>query len=108
MLLKLTPQIWKKIRNKLFQRGLISKNDSPFEIVMLIENVAYKFKLLERLKLHLTFHISFLKPYHRHPSPERVQVKRNSPMIRVEFSKEIESILYIRRWATGRTSGSST
>ena len=93
VLLKLTSQLWKKIRNKYFQRGLISKYDGPFEIVKRVGNVAYKLKLLEILKLHPTFHVSFLKPYHHDPSPDRVQAKRNPSMIRVEFGKEIASIL---------------
>ena len=97
VLLKLTPQIWKKIRYKQFQRGLIPKYDGPFEVVKRIGNVAYKLKLPERLKLHLTFHVSFLKPYHSDPSPDRVQAKQNPPMVRVEFSKRIASILQDRK-----------
>ena len=58
-----------------------------------IRNVANKLKLPKRLKLHPTFHVSFLKPYHSDPSPDRVQAKRNPPMVRVEFGKEIASIL---------------
>ena len=93
VMLKLTSQIWKKIINKQFQRGLISKYDGPFEVVKCIGNVAYKLKLPERLKLHPKFHVSFLKPYHNDPSPDRVQAKRKPPIVRVEFSKEIASIL---------------
>ena len=95
--MKPTPQIWKKILNKQFQRGLIPKYDGPFEIVKSNWNVAYTLKLPKRLKLHPTFHVSFLKSYHHDPSPDKVQAKRNSPMIRVEFGKEIASILQDRK-----------
>ena len=77
VLLKLTPQIWKKIRNKQFQSDLIPKYDGLFEIVKRIGNVTYKMKLPERLKLHPMFHVSFLKPYHHDSRPDRVQAKRN-------------------------------
>ena len=69
----------------------------PLKVVKRIGNVAYKPKLPERLKLHPTFHVSFLKPYHSDPSPDRVQAKRNPPMVRVESSKEIASILQDRK-----------
>ena len=36
------------------------KYDGPSEVVMKIGVVAYKLKLLERLKLHPSFHVSFL------------------------------------------------
>ena len=62
-----------------------------------IRNVVYKLKQPERLNLHPTFHVSFLKPYHSDPSPNKVQAKRNSPLVRVEFSKEIASILQDRK-----------
>ena len=93
VLLKLTHQIWKKIINKQFQSGLIPKYDGPFEVMTRIGNVAYKLKLPERLKLHPTFHVSFLKPYQYDLSPDRVQAKWNPPMVRAEFGKEIASIL---------------
>ena len=62
-----------------------------------IRNMAYKLKLPERLKLHPTFHVSFLNPYYHDPSPDKVQAKWNLPMVRVEFDKEISSILQDRK-----------
>ena len=97
LLLKLTPQIWKKILNKQSQRGLIPKYDGLFEIVKRIGIVAYKLKLSKRLKLHPTFHVSFLKSYHYDPSSDKVQAKRNPPMIRVELGNKIVSILQDRK-----------
>ena len=63
VLLKLTPQIW-KISSKTVHHGLVLKYDGPFEIVKRVGNVAYRLKLLDRLKVHPTFHVSFLKRYH--------------------------------------------
>ena len=75
VLLKLTPQIWKRISSKTRQRGLIPKYDGPFEVIKRVGQVAYMLKLPERLKLHPTFHVSFLKPYHEDLDAERVQTK---------------------------------
>ena len=91
--LKLTIQIWKKIKSIQFQRELILKYDGPFEIVKRVGNMAYKLKLQKRSKFHPTFHVSFLKPHHSNPNPDEVQTKWNPPMIRVQFSKVISSIL---------------
>ena len=87
VLLKLTLQIWKKIRNKQFQRGLMPKYDGPFAVVKRVGNVAYKLKLRDRLRLHPTFHVSFLKPDHYGTSLDRVQAKQNPPMIRLSSVK---------------------
>ena len=72
VLLKLTLQIWKKISNKIRQRGLIPKYDEPFKVIKRVGQVTYMLKLLKRLKLHPTFHVSFLKPYHEDMDAERV------------------------------------
>ena len=45
-------------------RGLIPNYDGPLEIVKRVGTVAYKLKLSERLQIHPTVHVSFLKPYH--------------------------------------------
>ena len=90
VLLKLTPQIWKKISRKTRQRGLVSKYDGPFEVIKRVGQMAYMLKLPERLKLHPTFHVSFLKPYHEDLDAERVQTKRAPPLVMKQFDREIE------------------
>ena len=62
VLLKLNPQICKKIRNKHFQRGLIPKYDSQFKIVKRIGKMANKMKLPKILNFHPTFHVSYGVP----------------------------------------------
>lgn len=42
VMLKLTPQIWKKISSKAVHRGLVPRYDGPFEIVEKVGNVAYR------------------------------------------------------------------
>jgi len=94
VLLKLTPQIWKKIKSKAVHRGLIPKYDGPFEVVKQVGRVAYRLKLPERLKVHPTFHVSYLKPFHQDlVNRERQQGKRAPPVIRKQFDKGVEKIL---------------
>ena len=94
VLLKLTPQIWKQISSKSRHRGLIPKYDGPFEVVQRVGEVAYRLKLPERLKIHPTFHISFLKPYFADvDDPDRNKSKRAPPSIPTQFDADIEEIL---------------
>ena len=94
VMLKLTPQIWKKISSKLVHHGLVHRYDSPFEVIKHVRNVAYRLKLLDKLKIHPTFHVSFLKPYHQNMvNTTRQQAKRAPPMVRKQFDREVERIL---------------
>ena len=49
VLLKMTPQIWRKFRSEQIHRGLIPKYVGPFEIIKRVGAVAYKLKLPKRL-----------------------------------------------------------
>ncbi|RVW22379.1 Transposon Ty3-G Gag-Pol polyprotein [Vitis vinifera] len=93
VLLKLAPQIWNKINSKKRQRGLIPNYDGPFEVIKRVGHVAYMLKLLERLKLHPTFHVSFLKPYHEDLDAERVQIRRIPSLVMKSFDREVDKIL---------------
>ncbi|RVW38113.1 hypothetical protein CK203_091307 [Vitis vinifera] len=55
--------------------------------------LTYMLKLPERLKLHPTFNVSFLKSYHEDLDVERVQTKWASPLVMKQFDQEVEKIL---------------
>lgn len=83
VLLKLTPQIWNKINSKTVHKGLIHKYNGPFEVVVEVGNITYKLKLLERLKVHPTFYVSFLKKFHEDVAESsRSQAKSAPPVVR--------------------------
>ncbi|CAA0825912.1 Unknown protein [Striga hermonthica] len=73
VLLKVSPKVWKRISAKAVHRGLIPKYEGPFEIVSKVGNVAYRLKMPDRLKVHPTFHLSYLKKYH----PDLIEASRN-------------------------------
>ena len=94
VLLKLTPQIWRKFRSEVIHKSLISKYDGPFEIVKIVGAVAYKLKLPERLQIHPTIHVSFLKPYHGDvEDPTRNEARRAAPTVMVQFDREVKKFL---------------
>ena len=81
MLLKLTLQIWRKFRSESVHRGLIPKYGGPFEIVKRVGAVPYKLKLLERLQIHPTVHVSSLKPYHEDEQDLTRNEARRAPLL---------------------------
>ncbi|KAK6930374.1 Chromo domain [Dillenia turbinata] len=101
VLLKLPYRLWRKALSKDTHKGLIARYDGPFEVVRRIGKVAYKLKLPDRLKLHDTFHVSFLKPYYDDAEDgERSSAQRPPPTVRDFFEKEVDTILQHRviRW----------
>ena len=50
-------------------------------------------KLLEKLKFHPNFHVSFMKPYPEDLDVENVQTKWAPPLVMKQFDREIEKIL---------------
>ncbi|KAK0594867.1 hypothetical protein LWI29_001366 [Acer saccharum] len=93
VLLKLTPQIWKRVTDRRYHKGLIQRYDGPFVVKERIGNVAYRLALPNRLKIHPMFHVSFLKPYYEEAGSSRAQQRWAPPVIRVEFEKIAEKIL---------------
>ena len=68
--------------------------DGLFEIVKRVSVVAYKLKLLERLQIHPTVHVSFLKPYHGDEEDlARNEAMHAPPTIMVQFDREVDKIL---------------
>ena len=103
VLLKLTPQIWKQIASKTRHRGLIPKYDGPFEVVKRVGEVAYRLKLSERLKIHRTFHVSFLKPYFADADdPDKNRSKRPPLSIPKQFDAKTEKSLDHRVFGTSK------
>ncbi|OIT29006.1 hypothetical protein A4A49_55337 [Nicotiana attenuata] len=94
VLLKLTPQIWKKIDSRVRHRALVSRYDGPFEVAKKVGEVAYQLKLPEIIKIRPTFHVSFLRPYVEDPEDsDRHKTKRAPPEMRTQLEEEIENIL---------------
>ena len=94
MLLKMTLQIWRKLKSKAIHKGLIPKYDGPFETIKRVGVVAYKLKLPKRLQIHPTIHVSFLKPYHGDKEgPARNEARRTPPTVMVQFDREVDRIL---------------
>ena len=64
--------------------------------------MAYRLKLPDRLKLHPTIHVSFLKSYHRDSGKERVQEVRAPLLVMKQFDQKVEQILDHRTMGASR------
>jgi ribosomal protein L21E len=94
VMLKLTPQMWKKLTSKRWHKGLVQRYDGPFKVVKRVGLVAYRLDLPERMKVHPTFHVSFLKPFHEDATqPERSKSHRAPVTTRTELDNVVEKIL---------------
>ena len=68
---------------------LVPRYDGPFEVIRKMGAVAYRLKLLERLKLHPIFHVSYLKPFHEDLEDlKKGKSLRASPTIQKQLSGE--------------------
>ena len=94
---QLTPQIWKKVNNKTVHRGIIPEYNRPFEVIKKVGHIAYRLKPLDKLKIHLIFHVSFLKPFYQDEMDGgRRQAKCAPPVIRKKFQNDVKALLDYR------------
>ena len=95
VLVKFLPQQFKSLR--LVHKGLVRRYEGPFPILGKVGKVSYKVELLPRLKIHLVFHVSFLKPYHEDKDdPTRGFFKRTPIAVVTSYDKEVEHIIIDR------------
>ena len=86
VLLKLTPQTWKNIVGNNQHHELVPKYDGSFEVMGSVVAIAYRLELLKRLKLHLTFHLNYLKPFHEYlEDSKKSRSLRAPPTIKKQF-----------------------
>lgn len=93
-MLKLTPQIWKKISAKQIHRGFIPRYDGPFLVVNRVGRVAYLLELPDRFKIHPTLRVSFLRKFHEDFENEsRMNMKPAPSVFRFQTEKKLVKIL---------------
>jgi len=75
-------------------RGLVPRYDGPFEIIKKVGAVAYRLKLPKRLKIHPTFHVSYLRPFYEDQEDlKRSKLQRAPPTIYNQFDDGIVKIM---------------
>ena len=73
---------------------MILKYDGHFEVMKKISAIAYRLKLLNRLRIHPLFHMSFLKPFHEDQDLTKVQQSCTPPSIWKQIENEIYKIFH--------------
>nr|GEW67086.1 hypothetical protein CTI12_AA187700 [Tanacetum cinerariifolium] len=92
VMVKLLPHQFKTLR--MVHKGLIRRYEGPFPVIGRIGKVSYRVQLSPKLKIHLVFHVSFLKPYHGdEEEPERGVSKRVPTAVVTSYDWEVEEIL---------------
>ena len=91
-MIKLLQQQFKAFRS--VHKGLIRKNEGSFPVLQKAEKVSYKLELSPKLKIHLMFHVSMLKPYHedKDEDPKRGESQRAPTAVVASFDPEIDKI----------------
>ena len=95
VLVKLIPQQFKSFRK--VHKGLVRKYEGPFPILGRVGKVSYKVDLPPRLKIHLVFHVSNLKPYQEDKEdPGRGISTRAPTAVVTSYDKEVDYIMVDR------------
>ncbi|RVW12104.1 Transposon Tf2-8 polyprotein [Vitis vinifera] len=67
---------------------------TEYKVGDMVGKVSYKVELPPRLKIHLVFHVSYLKPYHEDKDdPSRGLSKRAPTAVVTSYDKEVEHII---------------
>lgn len=75
-------------------KGIVRCHKGPFLIIMNVGKVAYKAKLPSMFKLHLVFHVCYLKPFHEYKEdPSRGKPKRTLMGMKATYDKDMERIV---------------
>ncbi|XP_050387307.1 uncharacterized protein LOC126803565 [Argentina anserina] len=95
VLVKLLPQQFKAFRK--VHKGLIRRYEGSFEVIKRVGKVSYKFNLPPKLKIHLVFHVSMLKPYNEdEEDPSRGISHRAHTSVVTNSDKEVDKVLVDR------------
>ncbi|KAL9426216.1 hypothetical protein AB3S75_033066 [Citrus x aurantiifolia] len=92
VMINLLPQQFKTLQN--VYKRLVRHYEGPFRVVRCVGNVSCQLQLPPRLKIHLIFHVSLLKPYHGDTEDPRRRESRRAPTTVVTaFDKDVDYII---------------